>query len=49
MLQTKNWLKKKYIVVAISAVFAILIMLILLKLFHKDYSQRVVKVGFVYI
>ena len=49
MLQTKNWLKKKYIVVAISAIFAILIMLILLKLFHKDYSQRVVKVGFVYI
>lgn len=49
MIQTKEWLKKKYIVSAISACVASLIMLVGLKLFHKDYSQKVVKVGFVYI
>ena len=48
-MQKKYWLKKKYIVSAISAAAAIVIMMLGLMLFHKDYSQRVIKVGFIYI
>ena len=48
-MQKKYWLKKKYIVTAFSAAAAILVMMLGLKVFHKDYSQRVIKVGFVYI
>jgi len=42
-------IKKKYIITAITAICSILFMFIILKLFYKDYSQRIIKVGFVYI
>lgn len=45
----RKWLKKKYIIVAYSSIISILIILLGLKLFHHDYSKKIVKVGFVYI
>lgn len=42
-------MKKKYLIVAISAFCTICILRLGIHFFHTDYSQRKIKVGFVYI
>ena len=49
MAMLREVLKKKYYVTTISAIITILFVYGGLRLFHKDYSQKIVKVGFVYI
>ena len=47
--QIKITLKRKYFTTVLSSIFTILLMCFALSFFHKDYSQKVVKIGFVYI
>lgn len=42
-------MKKKYIITALTTACTILLVYLGIKVFHKDYSQKIVKVGFVYI
>lgn len=42
-------MKKKYLIVAITAVITVAILRVALLFLHTDYSQKKIKVGFVYI
>ena len=42
-------MKKKYLLVAITAIITVAILRIGMYFFHTDYSQKTIKVGFVYI
>ena len=48
-MKIRKMLKKKYFVTVLSSIFMTLIMCLILSFFNKDYSQKIVKVGFVYI
>lgn len=48
-MKIRKMLKKKYFVTVLSSIFMTLIICLILSFFNKDYSQKIVKVGFVYI
>ena len=42
-------MKRKYLLTAITAILTVCLIRFGMHLFHKDYSQKNIKVGFVYI